>query len=167
MCGYVGLTRFCPLDGYPVEVEVNAGYGSTLIESLHLQQPENVAETGLDLLLAFITNDAEFFLQGRFRKREPIIALANRRPFKAVRAVQAHVNLGRLTAQGEARQSVERGELVIGTAFIAADDDKVMRLLKPMRLGLPDFKLTGIHRSRDCGILNEAFSSACRSSSSG
>jgi hypothetical protein len=42
-----------------------------------------------------------------------------------------------------------------------------MCLLKALRLGLPDFKLAGIHRSSDCATFNEAFSSLCRSSSSG
>jgi hypothetical protein len=134
---------------------------------LRLQQPENLAQARLDLLLTFKTDHSEFFLQGGFWNGKQIIALADRRPFKAVRAVQAHVNLGGLAAQRETGQSVECGQLAIRATLIAADDDKIMCLFKAVRYGLSNLKLAGVHRSPDCGTLSDACSRLCRSSSGG
>jgi len=80
--------------------------------------------------LALKSDGAELFLQGGALQGKEVIALADGGAFKAVGPIQPDVHLGGIAPQGEASQSVQGDQAFVVTAFLAADDDKIVRGLK-------------------------------------
>ncbi len=107
-------------------------------------QAKNVADAFLDLPLALKANAALHFNQGGLGQDVEKIALAGGGAIQPVRAIEDDIQLARLAAQSETGQTVVLLHLGAGTAFLAADDDKVMGARKTFGFGPPDFKW--IHR---------------------